>query len=423
MVRLYLIALLLFSGTFASAQTSLPESRWRQDIDSLQRQLPALHPNFFATYSRKEFETDLQTLKQQLAGKTDFQIALALQMIVAKAGDAQTRLDLTDLMQRQKVIPYALSVFAGELYVSATIQRHAKLSGAKIVQVNGLPAREAIAKMGRLVGQENEFTAQRDALTWFRFPEALRLAGVSTTDTLNLLVEKNGKQELVKIYALDPAKPPGRTESGPVVVQPQKPDIRWQQAQNLFNMQWLAKDSVLYVQYNRCLSREMTLAFGDTATAMQYPSFIEYTDSIFAFLARTPYAKVLIDLRFNPGGDPTDGIRLANRFEALPKAQQPAQFFVATNLFTQGAATEVAATLVAAGAKLIGEPSGTSPNHYDYVRQFYLPNSHIPVQFGMLYRQVQKGKSAVLMPKVPIPVTFEQYKSGKDPVLDYVRKR
>ncbi|MEO6038536.1 MAG: hypothetical protein ABIQ93_08985, partial [Saprospiraceae bacterium] len=414
---------LLFGSVIGYAQGKLPADSWRQDIDSLQRQLPALHPNFFATYPRQAFEQALTKLKTQLSGKTDFQIALELQTIVAKAGDAQTRLDFTEMMMHEKVIPFALSVWAGELYVSATIQRFEKISGAKILKINGLTTTEALAKMGRFVAQENEYTTLRDALTYFRFPMALQLAGVSTTDTLALLVEKRpGQQELVKIYALDPAKPPNRSDSGPVVVQPQKPDLRWQQASSFFTQQWLPKDSVLYVQYNHCLSREMSLAIGDSLSAAQFPPFQIFTDSMFAFIARTPYAKVLIDLRFNSGGDPADGLAWAKRLAALPKSQRPAQLFVATNLFTQGAATEVAATFASLGAKLIGEPSGTRPNHYDSVRQFFLPNSHVAVQFGMRYRQVQKGKSTVLAPKVLIPVTFDQYRSGHDPVLDYVRK-
>lgn len=422
MLRIYFISVLLLWTVWGHAQSRITVDNWRQDIDSLQRQLPAVHPNFFATYPRKDFEQDLSNLKARLGGKSDFQIGLELQTIVAKAGDAQTRLDLTELLVHQKVIPFALSVWSGDLYVSATIHRYEKISGAKILKINDLTVKEALTKMGRFVGQENEYTSLRDALTWFRFPEALRMAGVSTTDTLTLLVEsKAGQQELVKVAALDPAKPPTRTDNAPVVVQPQRPDLRWQPAQAFFSQQWLPKDSVLYVQYNRCLSSEALLAIGDSMTAAQYPSFRVFADSMFAFMAKTPYAKVLIDLRYNPGGDPSDGLVLAQRIAALPKARRPAQLLVATNLFTQGAAVEVAASLASAGVKLIGEPSGTRPNHYDGIRQFMLPNSHLPVQFGMQYRQVQKGKSNVLAPKVLIPTTFMQYRNGRDPVLDYVR--
>ncbi|MEO6758307.1 MAG: hypothetical protein ABIO24_02555 [Saprospiraceae bacterium] len=423
MLRSYFIFIFLLGCFTAGAQSKIGVAGWTQDIDSLQRQLPALHPDFFTLYPKKDWEQDLGRLKSQLAGKTDFQTALALQTIVAKVGDAQTRLDFTALMLHEKVIPFALSVWAGDLYVSATIQRFAAASGVKILRINGLSTREALHKLDIFVGQENQYTTLRDALTWFRFPEALKMAGITTNDTLNLLVEKkDGQPELVQIYALDPAKPPNRAEAAPVVIQPMKPDLRWQPAQTFFNQLWLPADSVLYVQYNRCLSREMSLAIGDSMTAEQYPSFRVFADSMFNFLAKTPYAKVLIDLRYNAGGDPSDGILWAKRIDALPKNKRPKKLYVATNLFTQGAATEVAYTLASVGAKLIGEPSGTSLNHYDGVRQFFLPNSQVAVQFPILYRQIQKGKSTVLEPKVLIPVSFEQFRNGLDPVLDYVRK-
>lgn len=423
MLRFRLILLLLAVVSVTWAQGRFSPAQWRQDIDSLQRQLPAVHPNFFATYPRKNFEQDLQNLKATLTGKSDFQIGLELQTIVARAGDAQTRLDLTNLMMGEKVIPFALSVWAGELHVSATIQQFAQMSGARILRVNGLSAPEALAKMGRFVAQENEYTNQRDALTLFRFPAALRMAGVSTTDTLALLVEKkDGQQALVRAYPLDPSKPPSRADTGPVVIEPLKPDLRWQQVASFFNLQWLPADSVLYVPYNYCYSQEMSLAIGDTASAGNYPSFQVFADSLFTFLAKTPPAKVLIDLRFNPGGDAADGVAWARRFAALPQAQRPAQLYVAINLFTQNAALEVAAALTSVGgATLIGEPSATRPNHFAGIRQLSLPNTQLPVLFATQYRAVQKGNSTVLTPRILIPVTFEHYRNGRDPVLDFVR--
>ena len=424
----FILLIFLWSGAWeASAQTksNVPAEQWRQDIDTLQQRLPALHPNFFARYPRPDFVRDMDNLKASLAGKSDFQIALELQGIVAKAGDAQTRLDLTDLMLREKIIPFALSAWSDGLYISATVKQFEAGGGAKILKVNGLDAQEALTKMGRFAAQENEYTHRRDALSWFRFPVALRMAGLTSTDTLALLVEKkNGQTAVIRLYPLDPANPANRAAMQPIVVQPPQPDLRWRPVAGFFTQTWLTADSVLYVRYDRCVSRETLLAMGDTASAGQLPAFQVFADSIFTFLAKTPQAKVLVDLRFNPGGKPSDGIALARRFAALPQAQRPAQLFVATNIFTQGAATEVAACFSSvAGATLIGEASGTRPNHYDGVRQFLLSRSRITVQFSTQYRPVQPEDTPVLLPRVVIPVTFEQYRLGQDPVLDFVRNK
>ncbi len=425
MIRFNLIFLLLCLSFGGQAQTNLSVEQWRQDIDTLQRRLPILHPNFFATYAPQDFARDVQNLRANLAGQSDFQIALQLQAIVAKAGDAQTRLEFTGLMMREKVIPFALSAWSDGLYISATVKRFEKTSGTKVLKINGLSIEEALAKMGRFATQENEHSNRRDALSWFRFPAALRMAGIATTDTLLLLVEnKSGQTGTARLYPLDPTNPTDRASMAPIVVQPQQPDLRWQPGTGFFSQSWLPADSVLYIRYDRCLSQEMALASGDAAGAAQLPSFQVFADSIFAFLAKNPYAKVLVDLRFNPGGRAADGIALAQRFAALPKAQRPAQFFVATNVFTQGAATEVAACLSAVGgATLIGEASGTRPNHYDGIRQFLLPYSRITVQFATQYRPVRKSEARVLTPQIVIPVTFEHFRNGRDPVFDFVRNR
>ena len=423
MTRFSFIFLLLCLAIGAQAQNKLTAAQWQQDIDTLQQRLPLLHPNFFTNFTRSDFKEDLENIKAHLSGKSDTQIALELQSVVAYGGDGQTRLDLTELLMQEKVIPFALSGWSDGLYVSATAKRFEQISGTKILTINKLSAEDALKKMGRFVAQENSHTNQRDALSWFRFPVALQMAGISKTDTLTLVVEKrDGKTATVQIYPLDPTKPANRAGMQPVMFQPLQPDLRWQPATGFFTQQWLPADSVLYVQYNHCLSQEMAMTTGDAEAAAKLPAFQTFADSIFAFLAQKPYAKVLVDLRFNPGGTPWDGVKLAQRFGKLPQENRPAQIFVATNAFTQGAAVEVAACFATiAGATLIGEPSGTKPNHFDIVRQFRLPHSQVVVQYSSQYRPVQKGISQVLIPKVLIPVNFEQYRKGLDPVLDFVR--
>lgn len=403
----------------------LSAAQWRADIDTLEQRLSILHPNFFSNFSASDFAGRMKDLKDHLAGKSDIQIALELQSIVAQAGDAQTHLDVTPFLMKEKVIPFALSAWSDGLYVSATVKRFEEIHGARILSINKLSAADALVKVGRFVAQENAYTNQRDALNWFRFPVALRMVGVTTNDTLTLLVEKkDGKTASVKVYPLEMGPSANREGLEPLIMQPINPDLRWQVSSGFFTQTWLPADSVLYVQYNHCVSREMRLAVGDAEGAASLPSFQEFSDSLFAVLAQKPYAKVLIDLRFNPGGTPSDGIKLAERFAALPKEKRPAQMFVATNFFTQGAATEVAARLSAInGATLIGEPSGTRPSHYDMVWQFSLPWSHITVQFASQYRPIPNNTSTVLAPKVLIPVNFEHFRNGRDPVLDFVRKQ
>lgn len=423
---LFLVSFLLCAWVApAQNKSKLTPEQWNQDIDTLVKLLPLLHPNLYTISPVNDFMADIAKVKTNLAGKSDIQIALELQAAVAKAADAQTRLDFPELLMKERLIPLAISSWSDGLHVSATVKKFEQLIGAKLLKINNLEIEDALKKMGRFVARENAFTYQRDALSWFRFPAAFRMAGISTTDTLTLMVEeKNGKLATVKVYPIDPTLPANRNAMQPVVSQPQKPDLRWQSITGLFTQQWLPTDSVLYVQYNQCISREALLAMGDTDGAAKAPSFQTFSDSVFAFLAKTPYAKVLIDLRFNTGGRPNDGVMMAQRFAKLPKDRRPAKLFVATNVFTQGSAVEVAGCMTTlAGATLIGETSGTKPNHYDLVRQFYLPNSHIMVQYSSEYRPLQKGHGHLLTPKVVIPVTYAQYMNGRDPVLDYVREQ
>jgi len=411
---------LLFVALKGYAQIS-PE-KWRADIEFLRVELPAKHVDLFSKISNKDFEKDLRTLSENLAGQSDLQIGLQLQAILSKAGDSHTRLELRPLMLKELPIPFGLGWYADGLYVSGTVKRFEQTLSKKVLKINGFTVKDALEKMGVFVGQDNEFTLRKDALPWFRFPTAIRLAGLGATDTLELLLENpDGQPETRKVYPLDISS---RADMMPAKVQQQsKRDIRWQPTQSIFSMQWLAEDSVLYVQYNRCLSREMSLAMGDSAGAQTYPPFQPLSDSVVAFVQRTPGAKLFFDIRFNGGGGANDGINFAKRLAEIPTLNRKEKLFVAINLYTSSAAVQVATVFSQlTRATLLGDPPAMPSNHFGEARSFTLPNSGLVVFYSTKFMRMVKGNPAFLQPDVLLEMKYEDFRLGRDPVLDYVRR-
>ena len=113
---------------------------------------------------------------------------------------------------------------------------------------------------------------------------------------------------------------------------------------------------------------------------------------------------------------------LARRLAELPGVNRPDKLFVATNMYTFSSAVQGAAFLgEKTNATLIGEPPAERPNHFGEVNAFGLPNSGLTVFHSTKFMRMVEGNPKELHIDRPIPLRFEHFREGKDPVLDYVR--
>ncbi len=415
------LLLFLLSVAVAETQAQLPADRWRADIDFLRTTLLAKHPALQNKAVAEPFQSRLDYLSQHLDGHSDLDIALNLQAVLAAMGDAHTRIDLVPLLQKQNPIPLGLGWYDGGVYVSGTTKRFQAILGKKIVRINGMKTEEALAQMQRFVAVENAYSLHKDALQWFRFPAAIRQADVGKSDTLELTYESQpGKLQTLRVY---PLSPENKADMQPAQIQPKDPDLRWQPMQYLFYLQYLESDKVLYVQYNRCRSREMSLAAGDSVSAAQLPPFQPFADSVLFLMKKYPDAKLFFDLRFNTGGGASDGVDFARRIGEIPEINKKERLFVAVNLYTFSSAIQVANGFDQfTNATLIGDQPAQATNHFGELSAFVLPNSGLKVVHSTRFMRVAPGDGKTLPLDEVIEPKFEDFRMGKDPVLDYVRK-
>lgn len=410
----------LLSTTLVHAQ--LTPQQWQADLAVLKRILPEQHPFLFDRMSKKEFEQSIEQLFATLPKLNNLQAALSVQAILAKAKDINTYADLRTFMMAENPIPFGLGFYGDGIFVSGTVKRFEKAMGKKVLSVNGIEMKEVIQKLTQFVPNENEYTVYKEGFNYLRFPAAFRMAGIAQNDTLVLTVENSQNQkEVVRVY---PVNLKNSKDMTPLQTQQEKRDLRWQPPANIFTNNWSPEDSTLYIQYNRCISSEMALAMGDSISAMQLPPFQVFADSLIAFLQRTPHAKMLFDLRFNQGGNPDDILRLIERLKMIPDFNKKGKLFVATNLYTMGAAVQLAAQFgKETNAIILGEIPAGRPNQYTGMKSFALPNSKLQIYFPTKAVKPFKGDADTLKIDKVIPLLFEDFRMGKDPVLDYVRKQ
>jgi C-terminal processing protease CtpA/Prc len=165
--------------------------------------------------------------------------------------------------------------------------------------------------------------------------------------------------------------------------------------------EYLADSQALYVQYNRC-ANDPQLKFSDFAR------------DLFAFADSHPVKRVVVDLRFNGGGNS----RVINPLKGGLK-QRNSKVFVLIGRGTfssaQDAAIESRRDL---HATLVGEATGEKPNGYGEVRQITLPNSGLKMQYSTRFFHMVKDDPPALEPDILATRSLEDALAGRDPALE-----
>jgi C-terminal processing protease CtpA/Prc len=157
----------------------------------------------------------------------------------------------------------------------------------------------------------------------------------------------------------------------------------------------------------------------------RYPperDFRERSAALGRLLDESGARRVIIDLRLNGGGDFTLGRRfLLPVIQDRPTIDRPGGVYVITGPGTFSAAMVNARDLRhEANAVLVGEPTGARPNSYSEHGDLTLANSGLQVSYSTRYYQFGADADSAVVPDEHIEPTWEDFRAGKDPVIDWI---
>ncbi len=414
----YLLAVLLFTfhlATHAQTPTTHVEA-WQKDLEFLKTELPHTHPDFFTRVKRADWNAMVDIVKNNLAGKTDAAIALDLQQVIAAMGDDHTNLDYEPLFKVSPRFPFRSMAFADGYFVIGTIEPYQKILGKKIVAIDGMPIDSVEKKLSMLTSRTN------NALIKYRVSGMLTEAAmlfyfgvIKGNEAVFKFSDASGKEDTLRMN-LQQAK--AKTVKIDLPTMP----LYLSNERSLFWSTVIKESGIVYMQYNRCDSKEIQEKYGSKERAAQLPSFDDFTIDLLEKLKQPGEKKLVIDLRFNPGGGSEQGSQLAKKLVDA-KFNKKGKTFVII-----GARTFSSAVLNALdfwridNAILVGEETSGKPNHFGAVEKLKLPNTGMTISHSTKFFNQSEKDTNSLEPEINTPQTFADFSAGVDNALQAIEK-
>ncbi|WP_303311869.1 hypothetical protein [Hymenobacter sp. BT730] len=424
----------------ALAQPSLTPAQWRQDLQiALDSFL--LKDRTFSPAAASAFRTRLTQLRDSAELKTTPQLLVGLAKALALSGNGHTRLYL--LRNRTELRRYPIRVwwFPEGLYIVKTTPEHASLLGARIELLAGQKPMLLRRQVASLYAGSPTWADYMSTYT-LTSPEILQGLGLVGADgMLTIQVkDKRGRrqhQQLAPLpfqrttqpteawWDLAPGHPGrGATWQSALPTDTTRLPLYLRRPQQQYWMQYLPADKTLYVQYNRA---------GNQPGVAPLDSLRR---RVLTQLRQQPVSKVVVDLRFNTGGNLLVGAPFFDELATASK-KRGAKLYVLSGRATFSAAIFHVAQLRLDGATVVGEPAGDAMDFWAEGGNLILPNSGLALHYANRFHSysptphpnLQPADILVdiaapdITPTVPVQVRAKDYFAGRDPLLETVLKR
>lgn len=402
-----------------------------QDLDDLSR-LTSVERSFTPA-TAAAFEGRVQDLRQRAATLDRATFLLGVSHAVAAAGNAHTNVDARAWREQLSSAPVRFEWFAEGLHVVRACDEALGVLGARVVAIDGFGIEALVHEAASYFGGTPEFV-RTSSLVYLESPEAIHAVhGEAPADRLSLrIVDAEGRQRDVDVPALAPPQRPEVSRAGRLLSPVPLPDEDASAWHPL-----LSPDDVP----PSLREPERSLYATRPAAGMLYLHLWQVRDDASGrvgdamrnAVGATPWARIVLDVRFDRGGD-YPAVYAAVR--DLPAHLAPGgKLIVLTDNTTFSAAIIVAALAKHFGGErtvIVGERAGDNLAFWAEGNSFRLPNSKLRVMTSTGYHDWAHGCRELrcfwpnlwygvgvgsVDPSIRVAWRFADYRQGRDTVL------
>lgn len=378
---------------------------WREDLRHLADGLRREHRNVFHTVSADTFDDAFRSLEDRLPSLLAHEVIVEFARLVAMVGDGHTVLRLDDVpgFRRSAIV---IDRFRDGLFVRSISDQHAAAAGARLIAIDQTRAEDAIARIRPLISRDNEMGVLANGPPLLGIPEVLHATGI-IADPHRASFSIETREGMHDTITLQPEQsiPPDLIDARDAAGDPVPHWLR-QNGANWFEL--LDDNRTLYVAHHWV---------GDG----EHESLASFFDRVFDVVEQKEVERLILDIRRNGGGNNTLNLPLIHHLVRCDRINQWGRFFTIIGRQTFSAAMNLAVDLERHTRVIfVGEPTGSSPNHYGENGSIELPNSGLHISVSKLWWQssLPYDDRSWITPEIPAPLGSIDYSANRDPAMD-----
>jgi tetratricopeptide (TPR) repeat protein len=381
------------------------DEKFRRDLKFSIHELKRLHYSPFRTHTEGEIDSLVKALDAEIPQLTDDQIYVRMLRIISAFGDAHTR-----WLRETPLLPVVLFVYPEGIHVLGASKDHTDLVGAKILEITGHSADEVLAQAVSLAPVENRMTADREAAGLLRSIVVLRGLGLAPAEGPVAIKVEDARGQIRDVQ-LSAQQQPLRREDYVFAV-PGCADAVPHCLRNRHEMFWheiLPGSKTMYCQLNG-------IGHGKQL-------FHKYVEKLFAEIESTGIERLVLDLRWNGGGNTFLNPALIECVLRSGKFRKPGNLFVIVGRNTFSAAINTTVDLERrTTAILVGEPPSSPPNFVGESVEVVLPASRWPLSISDLWWQTSYPMDyrQMVTPQIYAPPTAAALRAHRDPAMEAI---
>ncbi len=390
--------------------TMTRDQRWSYDLNLLVTDIQRVH---FAPYqftSKESWEKQRKDLEGRIPKLNDIQMSVEFMKLMRQVNDGHSRMNGTfQDAEKGAGLPVLFGGFADGFYLAATTKQYEPYLWSKVTAIDGMPIDDVFKALDCITPQDNELRPRTVSPNYMRFPQILNGLGIAKSpDKVTLsLVDRNGETKTLDLGLVtgtltdlvrEPADRPGKLL--PAIVK--RPD--------LYYLEYLADSKTLIFHYNGVANK------ADETVGT-------FSEKLRTAMHDKPVDKLVVDLRWNGGGNNFLNVPLLNVIAGDPVINKPGHLYVLTTTNTFSAAICFTEQLDRyTNAIIVGEPTCSAPNFIGESIPITLPCTGMKGSISNLFWQNGPAMDARrwVAPQIFVPYRFADCISGRDVYLEAV---
>lgn len=398
---------------------------WRYDLTIFAREAYRkgfnTHLSVNRPVTREQFDAKVRDIRDAIPRLSDGQVVLEFIKLARflEDGHSEVLWDFGDNPLLQPTLPLAFFWFDDGLFVTASDPEHRDLLGAQVLQVDDLPVQDVLNATSPYINVDrgNPMIVKAKAPYALRKTAVLHAAGlVRSPDRVTLAIrDLSGDTRDVVVHA-DSTEPdiwnklpaPSGWETFTSTLT--SPPLYVQHTDKPQWFEYMPDQKTVYFQFNKVR---------DGADE----SLLRFTTRLSAFIDSNDVDRLVIDMRWNNGGNTSAAHPLLLSLISNKKVNQRGRLFVIIGRRTLSAAQNMATYFERyTNAIFVGEPTGSSPNFIGEEVPLTLPYSKLIANVSHLFWQSSwpQDQRVWLPPHIYVTPRFADLRARRDAALDAI---